>query len=312
MKKPNKYVTRLVIWSVSSSILTSSCTNVGTDTTLHIEELQQLHDKGNPAIRIPLSKEQIDYYNYIADLAQRLISDKEFAKEFNKDPSIFLQTRASANEVQIADDALMRITKALADDDIAEAIAKNDIKRYIRLMHQKGLLDNTANEYGRLLSVEEKKQLLESLGVTDIDEHQLQTLAIGAVVFIIYIAVIAVSYAAAAYTAVAAVNLGVGATVVYAVAAATNTKVGVSGSSQLSRNLEVYMLAENCNKKITINDMELASVIDDALEVYKEIYIEETNAIDLQKLKSTINLNLSKLPLIATNITIIESDEKDL
>ena len=206
----------------------------------------------------------------------------------------------------------MRITTALADDDIAEAIANNDIKQYLRLMHKKGLLDNTANDYANLLTVDEKKQLLQSLGVTNINEQQLQTMAVAAVVFIFYIAVIAVSYAGAAYTAVAAVNLGVGLSVVYAAAAAYTTKVSGATHLQISKNFDVYMLSTCENKEITFDNVDLTKVVDDAVEVYKELYVADAKTIDTNRLKQTINLNLSKQPAVSENVLIIERDGKSL
>lgn len=311
MKKPNKHITRLVVWTVSGSLLTSSCVNMVPE-PLSVNKVDQLADMGLPAINVSLTTEQADYFSYISDLAHKIISDREFAKEFNKAPSKYLKSRSIDIDTEITDDALMRITAALADDDIAEAIANNDIKQYLRLMHKRGLLDNTANDYANLLTVDEKKQLLQSLGVTNINEQQLQTMAVAAVVFIFYIAVIAVSYAGAAYTAVAAVNLGVGLSVVYAAAAATKTKVSGATHLQISKNFDVYMLSTCENKEITFDNVDLTKVVDDAVEVYKELYVADAKTIDINRLKQTINLNLSKQPAVSENVLIIERDGKSL
>lgn len=311
MKKPNKHITRIVVWTVSSSILTSSCINMVPEPPC-VNKVDKLDDMGLPAINVSLTTEQADYFSYISDLANKIISDRKFAKEFNKTPTKYLKSRFIDIDTEIADDALMRITTALAYDDIAEAIANNDIKQYLRLMHKKGLLENTANDYANLLTVDEKKQLLQSLGVTDINEQQIQIMAVAAVVFIFYIAVIAVSYAGAAYTAVATVNLGVGLSVVYAAAAATKTKVSGGTQLQISKNFDIYMLSTNANKEITFDNVELTKVVDDAVEVYKELYVADAKAIDANRLKQTINLNLSKQPAVSENILIIERDGESL
>ncbi len=311
MKKPNKHITRLVVWTVTGSILTSSCINIAPEPPIH-ENIKQISDIGTPAINVSLTTEQSDYFNYISELAQKIISDREFAKEFNNNPTKFFKCKSIEPELQTVDDALMRITKALADDDIAEAIAKNDIKQYLRLMHQKGFLNNTATDYANLLTTDEKIQLLKSIGVTDIDEQQLQTMAIAIVVFVFYIAVIAVSYAGAAYTAIATVNLGVGLSVVYAMAAATKTKVSGASQVRISKNFDIYMLSSERNTEITFSNEELTKVVNDAVDVYKEIYVNEFKAIDLNSLKQTINLNLSKQESISDNVIIIENDEKGL
>lgn len=311
MKKPNKHLTRIVIWTVSGSILTSSCVNLVPEPTSD-NSVEQLADMGIPAINVSLTTEQADYFNYITDLAHRLISDRKFAKDFNKTPSKYLKSRSNDVGVEIADDALMRITTALADDDIAEAITNNDIKQYLRLMHQKGLLENTANDYANLLTIDEKKQILQSLGVTDIDDQELQQMAIAAVVFLFYVAVIAVSYAGAAYTAVAAVNLAIGVTVVYSAAASTKTKVSGSSHLQISQNFDVYMLSKDGDKEIAFDNEELTKLVDDAIDVYKELYAADAKAINTNRLKQTINLNLSKQSAVSDNVVIIESDGKSL
>lgn len=306
MKKPNKQITRLVIWTVSGSLLTSSCVNVIPEPPSFQME-QELSDIGIPAIPVNLSDEQSEYFNYISELAQKIISDRSFAKEFNTNPQKYLNSRSSDInlDITISDDALMRITTALADDEIAEAIEKQDIKQYIRLMHDKGLLENTASDYANLLSVSEKRQILQSMGVTNVADSQLQQLTVAAVVWLFYIAVVAVSYAGVAYTAVAGVNVVAGLTIIAGAAAAVKTKVSGLTHLQISRNFDVYMLSAN-SKEIEIGSDEINRVVDDAIDIYKELYAEDAKQFDIPKLKQTVNLNLSKQPIIANNLPIIE------
>lgn len=306
MKKPNKQITRLVIWTVSGSLLTSSCVNVIPEPP-SIQMEQELSDIGIPAIPVNLSDEQSEYFNYISELAQKIISDRNFAKEFNANPQKYLKSRSSdVNlDITISDDALMRITTALADDEIAEAIEKQDIKQYIRLMHNKGLLENTASDYANLLSVSEKRQILQSMGVTNVPDSQLQQMAVAAVVWFFYIAVVAISYAGVAYTAVAGANVVAGLTIIAGAAAVVETKVSGLTHIQISRNFDVYMLSAN-SKEIEIGSDEINRVVDDAIDIYKELYAEDAKQFDIPKLKQTVNLNLSKQPIIANNLPIIE------
>lgn len=176
-------------------------------------------------------------------------------------------------------------------------------------MHKKGFLDNTSNDYANLLSLDEKRELLRSIGIDNITDQKIQTMAIAAVVFFFYIAVIAVSYAGAAYTAVAAVNVGVGLTVVAAAAAAVKTKVSGAQRIQISKNFDVWTLsATSDGTQIILDNEEITKVVDEAVEAYKEIFVEEAKLINSEKLKQTINLNLSKQPIIAENMLIIEQD----
>ncbi len=307
MKKPNKQITRIVIWTVSGSLLTSSCVNVLHEPpSCQIE--QELSDIGIPAIPVNLSNEHSEYFNYISELAQKILSDRDFAKEFNSNPSKYLKSRSSGidSDIALSDDALMRITTALADDEIADAIKNKDIKQYIRLMHHKGLLENTAGDFANILSVSEKRQILQSIGVTDISDSQIQEMAVAAVVCFFYIAVVAISYAGVAYTAVAGVNVVAGLTVLAAAAAAVKTKVSGLNRLQISQCFDVYMLSSN-SQEIIIDNNEITKVIDDAIDIYKELYSEDAQLLNLPQLKQTVNLNLSKQPIIANNIPIIET-----
>lgn len=127
-----------------------------------------------------------------------------------------------------------------------------------------------------------------------------------------YIAVVAVSYAGVAYIAVATINLAVGMTVVYAAAAATKTKVAGGKIMELSQNLDIYMLSSNDNREISFINDDLTNVVEDTIDVYKEIYVEDAKNIDLNRLKQTINLNLSKQEAVADNIIIIEADNENI
>lgn len=306
MKRPNKHITRLVIWTVSGSLVTNSCINVFPDSHLFQIE-QELPDIGIPAISVNLTDEQSEYFNYVSELTQKLISDRNFAKDFNSNPERFLMSRSNddTSDIIILDDALMRITTALADDEIAKAIESKDIKQYIRLMHNKGLLENTANDYANILSVSEKRQILQSIGITNISDLEVKQMAVAAVVFFFYIAVVAVSYVGVAYTAVAGANVVAGLTVIAGVAAAVKTKVSGFTRVQISRNFDIYMLASN-TKDIIIGNEDINRVIDDAIDVYAELYTEEAKLINISDLKKTVNLNLSKQTVISNNLPIIE------
>lgn len=306
MKRPNKHITRLVIWTVSGSLVTNSCINVFPDSHLFQIE-QELPDIGIPAISVNLTDEQSEYFNYVSELTQKLISDRNFAKDFNSNPERFLMSRSNdyTSDIIILDDALMRITTALADDEIAKAIESKDIKQYIRLMYNKGLLENTANDYANILSVSEKRQILQSIGITNISDLEIKQMAVAAVVFFFYIAVVAVSYVGAAYTAVAGANVIAGLTVIAGVAAAVKTKVSGFTRVQISRNFDIYMLASD-TKDIIIGNEDINRVIDDAIDVYAELYTEEAKLINISDLKKTVNLNLSKQTVISNNLPIIE------
>lgn len=59
---------------------------------------------------------------------------------------------------------------------------------------------------------------------------------------------------------------------------------------------------------VILENEEITKVVDETVEAYKEIFVEEAKLINSEKLKQTINLNLSKQPIIAENMLIIEQD----
>lgn len=75
---------------------------------------------------------------------------------------------------------------------------------------------------------------------------------------------------------------------------------------KISQNFDVYMLASKDEEEIAFGNDEFARIIDDAMEAFKELYIKDAKAIDLNLLKQTINLNLSKQNSISENITILK------
>ncbi|MCM1491180.1 MAG: hypothetical protein NC095_10210 [Muribaculum sp.] len=304
MKKPNKKVTRLVIWSVTGSILSNSCINIAPDSQLSYIE-QGPYDLGISAIPLNITYEQSDYFNYVCDLAQKLISDREFAKEVNANPIKYLQTRSEEfNATAInSDEALMRITRALADDEIAEAIEQQDIKLYVKLMYKKGLLDNTNNDYANILTINQKRQILESLGIQSISDDQILVVPFAAVIWLFYIAVAIVSFTCATYTAAIGVNVAAGITVIAGVAAAVEAKVSGFSHTELSQNFDIYILSAD-QKDLIMDSSKFAKTVNEIVEVYKELYKEEAKQLDSYKLKQTINLNLSKQPIISDNFDI--------
>lgn len=72
------------------------------------------------------------------------------------------------------------------------------------------------------------------------------------------------------------------------------------------------MLSSNDNREISFVNDDLTKVVEDAIDVYKEIYVEDAKNIDLNRLKQTINLNLSKQEAVSDNILIIETNNENI
>ncbi|GAB6977250.1 hypothetical protein [Prevotella falsenii] len=310
--------TRIVVWTLTGSILTTSCTNGNMyaleemESSVNEKDLnKQLH-----VIHIQLTKEQQIYLSKLFNLSDKIVKDRKFAKNFLANPKLYfhdIQTRAgikmeTPNDLS-TDASLQNIVKALADDDIAKAIEQNDIKQYLSLMYEKGYLDETAkiNDYYNLLSTEDKKAILESLGL---DTNESALISVGAVVAVFYMAVIAVSWVGVAYTVAGVVNAAVGATVVAYIGAVVKTKVKTSGLSNkvnLSSNFDVYLLtASEKNKRILFSDENINTTVKDVVQAYSDIFIKDATKANVEDLEKFVNLNLSKLPEFSSKSYTLE------
>lgn len=216
MKTPNAKTTRLIIWSLTGSITLNSCTCGDISVT---EEI--INENGNLqsscAIPISMNEEQIEYLNNLAELSSKIISDRKFAKTFASNPRRFIPKKSMALDSKALekDEALMRVVRALADDEIANAINQNDIKQYLLLMHEKGFLDESAknNDYSNLMTIEDKKKLLKSIGIKSISNKDIEQCAVALAVFVFYAAVVAVSWVGVAYTIATTINMAAAVTV---------------------------------------------------------------------------------------------------
>ncbi len=314
MKKPNKKITRLVVWTVAGSLSLNSCINVVPN--FNDEDfLQEVAGIGPSAIRVNMTQEQVEYCKYLHNLAIEILQNREFAKEFSAKPEAYLRNMSEYANINaevniVADEELMRIIKALADDDIAQAINNNDVKQYLLLMYQKGYLKQTSNNNSDFLTLEEKKKVLKSVGVNidELSDEYIQQMALVTVLSVFYIAALAISYAGLAYTATVVVNVAAGYTFISGILALTSTKVSGSGTEVLvTDDFDIWMLSQDHKQcEYILSDIRLQSVVNDVVEAYKEIYSDEVKLMDTDRIRQTLNLNLSKQEIISDDITITE------
>lgn len=233
------------------------------------------------------------------DLANKKVNDRQFAKRFSKNSAYYLKDISSRagvstntyNSDKPLDKQLMKIIEGLADEEIAIAIQNNDVKSYLELMHEKGYLDNNATikDYNNLVSDEDKKVLLKSIGL---DKYDASKMSIGAVAVIFYVAVLAVSWVGVAYTISGIVNTIVAATVV------AYAKVKIAGTihhHHLSTNFDIYLLQnKDINRSLETNNDDIKKLIHDASEAYMKIFISEANKKEISRLERFILYNYYK------------------
>lgn len=118
MKKPSENVTRILSWALSGGILASSCSPVQ-----ETQRVVQMENKGKSAIPITLSEHERKYIDYLSGIASKMIKDPAFAREFSQAPEMYLVTRSGSDvESSPIDDDLLKVTTALGDEDMRDAI----------------------------------------------------------------------------------------------------------------------------------------------------------------------------------------------
>lgn len=138
----NKYVTQIVAGTVSSSILLSSCTPVNIDENVYSTLAVGADDViGEPLlpISVNLNPEDALYIQALSKFARDIIRDRNVAAKFKENPSEVLKGYGYLGIINL-DDSLMNLIVALGDRDIHDAIIRKDVKKFLSLCIDKGLL----------------------------------------------------------------------------------------------------------------------------------------------------------------------------
>ena len=297
MKAPNKHITRLLSWTLSGSVLTSSCTNTGPEIDSATPISEKLSDIGSAAISVPLTIEQRKYLHFLGKLANDIIENPQVAREFSQDYKGYVSRRGFADQSDsiIIDEGLQRVIAALGDDDINSAIRNGEVKQYLLLMYEKGYIDFSLNDYNSFLTEEQKKQVLESLGVSS-EEFDQKVLAVAAFLTVFYAVAAIISYVGVMYTAIATMNAGVAFTIVYSVGAITDVNVKSVSSDELfieNDKFDIWTLKAD-DAAYSLLDNKTDNVVSEIISAYQEIASKEIGAFDANKLHQTVNLNLLK------------------
>ncbi|PKM97456.1 MAG: hypothetical protein CVU79_08055 [Elusimicrobia bacterium HGW-Elusimicrobia-3] len=127
--------------------------------------------------KIPLGlQEQILAF---CELARNIVNDQSVARQFAARPSEYLLERGLRDVTLDPSSQEVKSILALGDDEVREAARNGDIKRYVRLMEEKGLFDTRtlADVFNLDKTVVMVVQVLMSVTVTEIDSitHSLAT-----------------------------------------------------------------------------------------------------------------------------------------
>jgi hypothetical protein len=202
MKQPNKHVVRVVAGLVSTGTI-ASCTG----DFLYTNIMEESSENGLSAMSINLSKEDLDYLRFLDKLGKDIINNPIIAKEFAKNPQIFVEKYGYYEKIDIEEN-LMKLILAFGDDDINAAVKVGDIKLTLALMRDKGLLN--ADSYTKItISEQQQRDILALLGINEADFDQYGACTLGFVCFFAVIVgattlAIALYYVGAAVAAAAA------------------------------------------------------------------------------------------------------------
>lgn len=189
MKHPGKNLTRLVVAASATGVIIPSCTYNESE----IVQAGDLSPKGLYAIELDLTKDEIDYIQFIQKLSNDIIKYPVVAKEFSQNPQLFLEKYGYNKSINL-DDNIMKLVLSLGDDDINKSINAGDIKTVLSLMKEKNLLNDLSGTSSYInISEEKMNEIFEKMGVDPEsipDYLQAQSAGFFAAVAVLYIAAV--------------------------------------------------------------------------------------------------------------------------
>jgi hypothetical protein len=144
--KISKKLNQVVAGTLSAGVLMTSCTQYP-----YIEEDRLygnivVNDSDLGEIAIPISlqikPEHAEYIKTIQQTTTDILNNPKKAKEFKENPSSYLKKQGYEGEINL-DDNLLKITMALADEDINNSVQTKDFKTFLKLCADKNLISSS-------------------------------------------------------------------------------------------------------------------------------------------------------------------------
>ena len=237
-------------------------------------------DLGEAVVKVSVNftEEEKAYIMAIEDVVLRILDDREFAKEFAKDPNAVLGKYGCGLDVEKTDE-LYAFISALGDEDVRDCIQRKDLEGFLRICESRNLI-KTAN----LLPFSGDED--EWLGMTRASAvDRTQNCFIG----VIAIAAVAVLVVA---------GVGVSVAVITDTALWTSRSVDTSESGDkymLSRNLDVldlYIL-ENGSEDIYVYTNEcIESIVNESMPFFQTNFPEIFEKYSVEEFKNLLRINL--------------------
>lgn len=92
------------------------------------------------AIAVPISAYNTEYVNFLETLSNDIVSDTTIASKFASNPQKYCEEHGYNIQINM-DSGLLKLILALGDKDMANAARNSDVKTFVALCRDKGLLD---------------------------------------------------------------------------------------------------------------------------------------------------------------------------
>jgi hypothetical protein len=282
----NKKLEKVIAGVLIPSILAPSCTPNSFFDTADVVSINKQSDINSITIPINLTFDSRDsqILNFISKICVDIVENPVIAKQFAKNPTAFAETYGVADLQIDFDDGLWKLIVALGDEDIHEAIIKNDVSNFFTLCKQKGLIEEI-----------QKSDILKYRPIlANIDGKEVQ--AVSLAIALVAVGVVVLYGAAAVVVAGAAVNAA------YAVSLITNTLDfwnGESSASIINRDPHILQLWTLKNGANTANTYFILSeyqeqLVNECIDALQTHFPEAIEKVDMRELRTLISLNLPK------------------
>jgi hypothetical protein len=284
MKRPNKHVTRFVAATAATGMLLPACEPYLNNSIFMSENLPA---RGAHAIEFDFTQAELDYLRFIQKLSDDIVQHPMIAQAFAHNPKLFLE-KYGYNEPIDLDEGMLKLVLALGDMDINRAINVGDIGLVLKLMEEKGLLNDLANTYSHLnISEERAKEMLLAMGF---DKDEIEYFAFCIPFPAICVVVVLVGF----YLGAVAMNTAAVAALGYiALAIAEHVEVfgaPSNGSKFLDDNLplKIWSLKGNSNDTYIATDIYLEDQVDKVIDLVKS----HNSSFDEKKMREFLKLNI--------------------
>lgn len=262
-----------------SAIFFQACSSADSADELNQSLVGLQHSKMKAkSIAIPLSSVDVEYVNFLETLSDEIVRDSSVAKTFVDNPTGYCRDHGYNIHVNM-DSGLLKLVLALGDEDLVEAAQKGDVKRYVSLCRQKGLLNIesfTNDDYvKKLISQLQTSQTGNMVDLMAMSPVNISAVAVYGCVFV----------AIAAVAAEAFVVLGTTTWVTHG-----QSLVDPSNSTAVQ---QMWNLKSDTRTSLP-SDL-TNEIVDEGIDMMQEQFPKEFAHVDKKALKAILLLKLQKL-----------------